>query len=226
MRYAFLIDFDGTACPADIGAAFVRRFSRGGTGDLRGALRRWRDGEIGHRELTEVECRALAVTEDEAIGFTRGFALDPAFAPFAASALGHGHEVRVVSEGFDFYISDHLRRAGVAGVHFSANRLRFSGGGAVPEFPYASAACARCGNCKGERVREQRELGYEVVMVGDGFSDRCGARAADHVLARGDLLAWCRAEGLAATPFSDFRDVARWAAERDPALGAAVPGEG
>lgn len=225
MSYAFLVDFDGTACPSDIGAEFVRHFARGDGAALREALRRWRAGEIGHRDLTEVECRTLRVTEEEAIRFTREFALDPAFAPFATAALGRGHEVRVVSEGFDFYISDHLRRAGAAGVQFAANRLRFAHGGAIPEFPYASAACRRCGNCKGERAREHRERGYEVVMVGDGLSDRCGARAADHVLARDELLAWCRAEGLAATPFQDFRDVTRWAAQRDPAWDAAVPGE-
>jgi 2-hydroxy-3-keto-5-methylthiopentenyl-1-phosphate phosphatase len=45
------------------------------------------------------------------------------------------------------------------------------------------------------------------VLVGDGLSDRCGAREADHVFARRDLLAWCRAERIEATPFESFADV-------------------
>jgi 2-hydroxy-3-keto-5-methylthiopentenyl-1-phosphate phosphatase len=56
-------------------------------------------------------------------------------------------------------------------------------------------------------VRRYREKGFEVVMVGDGLSDRCGARAADRVVARGELLEWCRAQGIAAEPFADFADV-------------------
>jgi len=52
--------------------------------------------------------------------------------------------------------------------------------------------------------------GYErAVFVGDGLSDRCGARRADQVYAKGDLLDWCRAEGIAARPFGDFHEVAR-----------------
>jgi 2,3-diketo-5-methylthio-1-phosphopentane phosphatase len=225
MPATFLIDFDGTASPSDIGAAFVRRFASGDGAALRSALRRWRDDEIGHRELTEVECAALAVTEEEALAFTRGFALDPAFAPFVADVLGRGHEALVVSEGFDFYIADHLRRAGLGHVRYAANRARFAGGRVVPEFPHDPGGCRRCGNCKGERAREQRARGREVVLIGDGLSDRCGARAADHVLARGDLLAWCRAGGIAAVPFQDFRDVAAWAAARD-AAGRAAGGGG
>jgi 2-hydroxy-3-keto-5-methylthiopentenyl-1-phosphate phosphatase len=46
------------------------------------------------------------------------------------------------------------------------------------------------------------------VLVGDGLSDRCGAREADRVVARGTLLDWCAAEGVPALPFRDFADVA------------------
>ena len=48
-------------------------------------------------------------------------------------------------------------------------------------------------------------------MVGDGLSDRCAAREADHVMARDELLMWCRSEGIAATPFQSFDDVDRFA---------------
>ena len=220
MHYRVLCDFDGTVAPFDIGADFVRHFGHGPTDELERALARWRTGDIGHRELTQVECRRLAVTESEAIAFTRRFGLDPAFPEFVRDSLRAGHAVEVVSEGFDFYISDLLARAGLGEVPFSSNRLRFeTGGRAVPEFPHAGG-CGRCGNCKGERVRDHQRRGVTVVMVGDGFSDRCGARAADHVLARGALLGWCRDEGIAAAPFENFGDVAAWV------LGTSANGSG
>ncbi|MGH7724962.1 MAG: hypothetical protein ACREOU_05990, partial [Candidatus Eiseniibacteriota bacterium] len=48
-----------------------------------------------------------------------------------------------------------------------------------------------------------------TVFIGDGLSDRCGARAADVVYAKGDLLAFCRDAGIPARPFANFEDVAR-----------------
>jgi 2-hydroxy-3-keto-5-methylthiopentenyl-1-phosphate phosphatase len=213
MPFAFLCDFDGTVAPADIGATFVEKFGFGDRQELATTLARWKAGEVGHRELTRVECRRIRVTEPEARAFASSFGLDPGFGPFAREADRKGHVVAVASEGFDFYIADLLRREGLPHVPYAANRLRFEAGGVVPEFPH-TGGCGRCGNCKGARVRDQRASGRTVVMVGDGLSDRCGAREADYVLARGDLLDWCRTQGIAADPFESFADVARWASAR------------
>ena len=123
----------------------------------------------------------------------------------------------VVSEGFDFYIADQLARAGLADLPRASNRARFEQGGVVPEFPFEAEGCGACGNCKAQHVRRYQALGCLTVMVGDGWTDRCGARAADVVLARGSLLAWCEREGLAALPFESFADVADYARRRDAA---------
>jgi len=206
---AWLCDFDGTVSPRDIGAAFVERFSSGGEAARVPELVGWLEGRLGHRELTRAQCARVRASRDEAIAFARGFALDPAFAPFARAALARGDEVMVVSEGFDFYVRELLEREGLGALPWAANHLRFEPDGAVaPEFPFADPACDDCGNCKAQHVRRHRAGGRRVVMVGDGASDRHGALAADEVLARGGLLEWCRANSIAATPFHDFRDVA------------------
>jgi 2-hydroxy-3-keto-5-methylthiopentenyl-1-phosphate phosphatase len=206
----FLCDFDGTISPTDIGAAFARAFSPGGAAEHEALIEPWARGEMGHRELTEAQCRLIAATEAEALAFARGFRLDPAFAPFVREARARGDEVMVLSEGFDFYLAERLASAGLGDVPFAANRLVFEAGRVVrPEFPWHEGGCGRCGNCKGRHAREWRERGHRTVLVGDGFSDRCGAREADRVIARGDLLAWCGREGIAAVPFEDFVDVAR-----------------
>jgi 2,3-diketo-5-methylthio-1-phosphopentane phosphatase len=208
MPLAFLCDFDGTISPSDIGAALVRRFAPGHERERRTLLRRWLDGEIGHRELTERECGPVEVGAEEALEFTRSFRLDPHFEPFAREALGRGDAVMVVSEGFDFYIRDQLERAGLGALPRAANGARFEGGRLVPEFPFGEEGCGRCGNCKAQHVRRYRALGFHTILVGDGFSDRCGALAAEEVFARGALVEWCRAERLRARAFDDFRDVA------------------
>jgi HAD superfamily phosphoserine phosphatase-like hydrolase len=220
MPIAYLCDFDGTAAPLDIGAAFAERFSPAGEAARVPELAGWLAGSIGHRELTRAQCACLRVRADEALEFTRTFKLDPGFAPFVHEALGRGDAVMVVSEGFDFYVRDHLERAGLGELPWAANRLVFQSDDTVaPEFPFADPACPVCGNCKAQHVRRYRSRGYRTVLVGDGTSDRHGALAADAVLARGSLLEWCRAEGVPQQAFQDFGDVAEYA-RRQPQLAA------
>jgi len=208
MPHAFLCDFDGTIAPFDIGAAFARRFSPCGRAESPEFLAAWMRGEMGHRELTMAQCALIEATREEAREFSHAFALDPGFAPFAREALARGDAVAVVSEGFDFYVRDLREREGLGDLPWSANRLHFEDGRVRPEFPALADGCGRCGNCKGSHVRAWRAQGLSPVLVGDGLSDRCGALAADRVFARGDLLAWCRREGLDATPFESFADLA------------------
>lgn len=221
MPFAYLCDFDGTISPEDIGAAFVRRFSAGRDAERDTLLEEWFAGGLGHRELARRECELITATETEAIAFGRTFKLDPHFAPFVREALGRGDSVMVVSEGFDFYVRDHLARAGFPDLPWASNRAVFEGDRVRPEHPFADPACASCGNCKAQHVRRYRGRGFHTVLVGDGLSDRCGARAADTVLARGDLQSWCERERMPHVTFENFADVAEFARRQD--LSAPLP---
>ncbi|MFM7231267.1 MAG: HAD-IB family phosphatase [bacterium] len=216
MPIAYLCDFDGTVSPRDIGAAFAERFSPEGAAARVPELQAWLAGDIGHRALTRAQCAQVRALEAEALEFTRGFRLDPRFAPFVREALGRGDAVMVVSEGFDFYVRDQLAREGLADLPWAANRLVFGDdGGVAPEFPFADPACDACGNCKAQHVRRYRSRGYFTVLVGDGTSDRHGALAADAVLACRSLREWCTAEGVPHTAFEHFGDVAEYARLQD-----------
>jgi len=209
MPHAFLCDFDGTVAPSDIGAQFARRFSPEGLAESPEFLAAWMRDDIGHRALTVLQCSVLSVTREDAQEFVRAFKIDPAFAPFVREAEARGDAVAVVSEGFDFYVRELLAREGLGDLPWSANTVHFEGGKVRPEFPELADGCGRCGNCKGAHVRAWRARGYVPVLIGDGLSDRCGAIAADRVIASDDLLAWCRREGVEATPFEGFADVLR-----------------
>ncbi len=218
MRTAYLCDFDGTVSPHDIGAAFAGHFSNGEGGRVP-ELAEWIAGRIGHRVLTLAQCATVRVGESQALEFTRSFTIDPAFAPFVSAARARGDEVMVVSEGFAFYVRDQLARAGLGDLPWAANDLTFLEGGRIePSFPFADPACDSCGNCKAQHVRRYHGRGFRTVLVGDGVSDRHGALAADHVLARGSLLEWCRAEGVPHSAVTDFAEVREWAARHEPAV--------
>ncbi len=206
-RTLWLCDFDGTIAPSDIGAALIERFAPGAAARRRVLLERWKREEIGSRELTREECLDVRVDAEQALDFVRGFPIDPGFAGFVAAARARGDEVQVVSDGFDFYIREHLARAGLADLPHFANRARFRDGRLEPEFPH-EGGCGRCGNCKASHARRARARGFRACAVGNGYSDRCMAREADAVFATGSLLEWCAAEGRAATRFEGFASLA------------------
>jgi 2-hydroxy-3-keto-5-methylthiopentenyl-1-phosphate phosphatase len=67
------------------------------------------------------------------------------------------------------------------------------------------AACVVCGElCK----RRALPAGRPLVYVGDGYSDRCAALAADRVFACGGLAGYLASRDAAFEPFETLDDVA------------------
>jgi 2-hydroxy-3-keto-5-methylthiopentenyl-1-phosphate phosphatase len=112
------------------------------------------------------------------------------------------HRPLIVSSGFHELIAPVLEREGIE-LEVRANRLdpRADGWRAVFR---NDVPCAVCGEpCKRADVAA---LG-EFVYAGDGFSDRCVARAATQVFARDGLATYLEREEIAFEPFEDFHDV-------------------
>lgn len=241
-----MVDFDGTLAAADVGNRLFRRF-----GNDRARWERlideWKQGRITSRECLTRECEmAAGLDQATAEEFVAEFHLVADGSAFVAAARAAGHDVLVASDGLSFYIEKLLRAAGLV-VPFGANRMRFEEQSPVPEFGSkgpdvtladgrvaraaadASQGCGACGHCKGALVKEaQASRRYRrVLLVGDGFSDRCGARAADIVYAKDDLLPWCGSNGIEARPFETLSDVARaegWPGFVPSGYSASVPG--
>ena len=209
MEYApvrtVLVDFDGTICPTDVGNALFNRATGGAFTD---AVQLWKDGKISSRHCLIAESGLARITREEVRAFALKQPLDPHFKDFYREARDRGIAVRVVSDGLDVYIRAILEREGLEDIPVESNRAHFMGDRLLPAFPYAGRGCGRCGNCKGGAVAEARKRGG-VGFIGDGLSDRCGARDADWVFAKTgrDLIETCRAEGIPHTPFESFDDV-------------------
>jgi 2-hydroxy-3-keto-5-methylthiopentenyl-1-phosphate phosphatase len=107
----------------------------------------------------------------------------------------------VISAGFHELIEPVLEREGVQ-LEVLANRVDVRPDGWVVEFR-DEAACATCGEpCKRASV-----AGEPYIYVGDGYSDRCAAVAADRVFARDTLARHLDRLGVAYEPFDDLHDV-------------------
>lgn len=196
-------DFDGTISLVDVTDSLLHRFGRPGWEALEDA---WERGEIGSRECMQAQVALLDMDRAELDAHLHGIAIDPHFAAFVHEAQERGMPVQVVSDGIDYAIRAILARHGLGDLPIVANRLVQTGPRDwTLEFPWRSAACARAsGNCKCERLDEQRTRHGQVLFVGDSTSDFCVSGQADFVLAKYKLIDYCVANGIPHAAFQDF----------------------
>ncbi len=155
--------------------------------------------KLSLHEVIAVEMGTLTIPLRDAVAWMREHVtVRPGFRQFAEA-----HRPVILSSGFSELIEPVLEREGVR-LEVRANRLD-----ARPDGWRAlwrdEAECDECGEaCK----RGGLPNGTPVVFVGDGYSDRCVALAADRVFARDGLARYLDERGEAYEPFEDFFQLA------------------
>lgn len=202
-----IVDFDGTVCQHDVGVDLLARFGADPTRSSLAELDRAFDaGEIGLRDVLLAEAATLRGSDDELIRYaTEHCPLDPTFAPFAGWLEQAGVALTVVSDGFGLHVGPMLAAAGLGGIPVVTN-TRVDG---TLAFGAPHPTCVGCGTCKKLAVERARADQGAVAFVGDGVSDRFGARYADLTFAKHTLAEHCRGEAISFVPFEDFDDVRR-----------------
>lgn len=201
-----LCDFDGTASPVDVGNRLLDRFT--------GA--RWEEidrdycaGRIGSRAAYRKIAPLLRGTRAKMLEYALAVAtLDRDFAVFYRLCRQNGIDVKIVSDGLDFYIEALLIKHGLTQVEYHANCAVFEGEDRVSfEFPAASENCGRCGNCKRTILEKCRTAYNRIIYIGDGYSDICPAKSADLVFAKAILYKKYSHVGSRCVYFETFADV-------------------
>jgi 2-hydroxy-3-keto-5-methylthiopentenyl-1-phosphate phosphatase len=118
----------------------------------------------------------------------------------------------IVSAGFLELIGPVLLREGVE-LPVLANTVDARPDGWVVHWR-DEAVCAACA----EPCKRGGLAGEPYVYVGDGYSDRCAALAAERVFARDSLASYLDARGTPYEPFEDLRDVAALVRGTPPTL--------
>jgi 2-hydroxy-3-keto-5-methylthiopentenyl-1-phosphate phosphatase len=223
---AMIVDFDGTVCLHDVGVDLLERF---GADAARGALaeidRAFEAGEIGPRDVLLAEAASLRGEDQDLIAFALSHCpLDPTFAPFAAWAVTESLPLTIVSDGFGLHVRPLLAAAGLG--HLPVITNTWDRGSLA--FGAAHPICVGCGTCKKQAVERARDAHGTVAFVGDGVSDRFGARYADMTFAKDGLAEHCRREEIPFVPYDDFSDVRSALEDLDapagPAGGEPCPG--
>ncbi len=199
-------DFDGTACTVDMGNRILDRFA----GDEWRTLdRAYSANKIGSR-LAYLKIGPLFHgRRDETVEFVRAEeSLDPYFVEFYRFCRERGYDLKIVSDGLDFYIETVLEKHGLAHIEYFSNTATFTGGaGLLIGFPHVSERCGRCGTCKSGIVKSHRAWYEHIVYIGDSYSDVCASGTADLVFAKPILYEKCLENGTACVRYENFRDI-------------------
>jgi 2-hydroxy-3-keto-5-methylthiopentenyl-1-phosphate phosphatase len=191
-----VLDWDGTCTVVDTLWLVLERF--GDYHVFRRTGERLMRGEITYRELMETEFSTVKnATLDEVNAWLAGEArVRPGF-----HDLVRRHDPLVLSSGFEELIRPLLAREAIE-AELIANRLDPRPDGWRVRWA-REEPCAVCGDwCKRGGLPAGR-----IVYVGDGYSDRCPALAAERVFARAGLAEYLEREGKPYEPFESLTDV-------------------
>ena len=203
---AVIVDFDGTVCLHDVGVDLMDRFGTDTSRSrvLAGIDEAFDAGRIGLRHVLIAEAATLRADDDELIAFALAHCpLDPTFAPFVAWADDRDIPITIVSDGFGIHVRPLLAAAGLEHLPVVTNTWDRG----TIAFEAAHPVCVGCGTCKKQAVERAREAHGAVAFVGDGVSDRFGARYADVTFAKDELAEHCRREAIPFLAYEGFDDV-------------------
>jgi 2,3-diketo-5-methylthio-1-phosphopentane phosphatase len=195
-------DFDGTLAQNDVGDLLFKNFAN--WPECEKLVQQWLRGEISSRECLQREAATARLTREQLDAFCDEQAITPGFHEFAEFCRRKNWPLIVLSDGLDYYIQRVLSRHGID-LPIFANHLEFVPPNHITiSFPYFEHSCGKCGNCKGYHLRRLAKPDERMVYIGDGYSDRCGAREADLIFAKRDLAKWCMENQITYWHFDDF----------------------
>ena len=201
-----LTDFDGTICTRDIGNEILNKFTDKSWEDID---RNYVKGKIGSRAAYEMISPLMkgSPKKMQRFVFDKG-KLTPGFLKFYRLCKKNNLDMKIVSDGLDFYIKAILEEKGFNDIEFFSNASEFGvDDSIVIKFPAMNELCGRCGTCKNRILHSYRLIYDRIIYIGDGQSDLCPSRSADLVFAKGVLLKKYQEESMNCVPFTDFSDI-------------------
>lgn len=204
--FKVFVDFDGTITKKDVGEELFIEF-----GDREFSKRLiddWNNDLVLPKEGWKTLCESVMIADEVKITeFIRSIEIEKSFKKFVGYCKENEFELKIVSDGFDFYIRTILEKENLAEVEFSSNVLTIADNKLKPTFPNSAEDCKCSANCKRNYVLKHSSDDDYTVYIGDGVSDRCPIQFCDFIFAKDSLLKFCEVNRITYFPYKDFDDV-------------------
>ena len=194
-------DFDGTVTKEDSVNKFLSLFARKEWLDVEDE---WVRGEIGSKECLLRQVNLIPeISMQDLADYIDSIEIDEAFIDFYNYIQSKDSELVIVSDGFDLFIKETLRKYNLKGIRYYANTLVFKNNKLSLEFNHGSPYCnSGSGVCKCSAISIK-----DFCYIGDGFSDMCVAKKAETLFAKKNLKKYCDKEKIKYFNYETFGDV-------------------
>lgn len=207
--FKIFIDFDGTITTRDIGEAMFIQF--GNAAHAEEIVKDWIDEKINASQSWQLLCSTVAnLNMNEFNKFIDSISIDNTFKDFVVYCRKNNYEIKILSDGLDYYINRFLAKENLTDIQFYSNKLVFDEyNNLIPVFPYMDEECKRCANCKRNHILNNSgdDENEFSIYIGDGWSDVCPAQYCDFIFAKNSLLKYCEKNRITYFPYSDFNQI-------------------
>lgn len=206
-QFKIFVDFDGTITKDDIGEKMFLKF--GNPDKAKEINQDWINEKINARQAWQLLCNTIKNFNSKKFDeFLFSSEIDPTFKNFIEYCKQNNFELRILSDGLNYYINRILERENLKHIEVYSNRLTFDNdGNLIPVFPFTDEECTRCANCKRNHILNFSSDEDYSVYIGDGYSDVCPAQFCDFIFAKNSLLKYCEINRITYFPYSNFNDV-------------------
>ena len=209
-------DFDGTITRKDSGDDFFRTFS-----SFEPAHSDLMHGLYSVKEYYEKVSSDLSLTKEALQTFCDSCDVDAYFGQFLEFVQKQKWTMCIVSDGFDIYIDEILRRINAEDIPAYHNQLQLQSDSQSwkPVFPNADERCSCfCASCKTKIVLGKSHPDDLIIYIGDGLSDTCPVHYSDMIFAKGNLSSYCNQHGIMHHNWNSFFDIIQVLKKRKPVL--------
>ncbi|MFC2135340.1 MtnX-like HAD-IB family phosphatase [Bacteroidota bacterium] len=204
--FKIFIDFDGTVTTKDVGEEIFLKF--GDPVKAYEIVERWAKDEINSAQSWQMLCDTVpGINQNEFDSFLDEIELDPGFKEFIQFCDDNNFELRILSDGLDYYIERVLKNNNLEHLEYYSNKLTIENDKLIPSFPNTDEECSLCGNCKRNQVINFSSDEDYTIYIGDGYSDKCPAQFCDFIFAKRSLLKYCEVNRITYFPFKNLSSV-------------------
>jgi len=204
MKTLVQCDFDGTITEEDASFFLLDAFAQG---DWRQVLQEYKEHRISVGQFNSRAFAMVKADKSTLLGAIKGkVKIRAGFRELVSYCKKRDFKFVIVSNGLEFYIKAMLKDIGLENLEVYAAQSSFHPEETEVQYRGPDGSQLDDG-LKEAYIKSFLRQGYRVVYVGNGDSDILPAKYAHLILARGELLDYCRENNLECKPFNDFTNI-------------------